>query len=126
MNLLCFEDSIMKLSLYLFSLYLCLLFYQLKNVSANLQTYEGRLRETEEEHSTDLENTLIRLEEEQQRFFELFKLFLADNLTIFCLKSLINFQGCIILYRKDIPMKLLYQRPPPPTYLNYLNYLKLD
>ena len=83
MNLLCFEDSIMKLSLYLFSLYLCLLFYQLKNVSANLQTYEGRLRETEEEHSTDLENTLIRLEEEQQRFFELFKLFLADNLSIF-------------------------------------------
>ena len=72
-----------RISLWFFLVYLCfhhdkheikntmLSFFKLKNVSASLNAYEGRLRETEEEHSTDLESSLIRLEEEQQRFVNL-------------------------------------------------------
>ena len=44
-----------------------------------LKEQEAKLKETEDEHSSDLENSLIRLEEEQQRwdfdFFESVSLF---------------------------------------------------
>lgn len=40
---------------------------KLETATATLKEQEARLKETEDEHSSDLENSLIRLEEEQQR-----------------------------------------------------------
>lgn len=40
---------------------------QLQTAEEFLKEHEAKLKESEEEHSSDLENALIRLEEEQQR-----------------------------------------------------------
>jgi len=40
---------------------------QLESATVTLKEQEAKLKETEDEHSSDLENSLIRLEEEQQR-----------------------------------------------------------
>jgi len=47
--------------------YNIVLLWQLKNATESLREKEQRLKESEEEASSDLENALIRLEEEQQR-----------------------------------------------------------
>jgi hypothetical protein len=41
---------------------------QLQNATDSLREKEEKLKETEEEHGNDLENSLIQLEQEQQRF----------------------------------------------------------
>ena len=44
-----------------------LILIQLQSATETLREQEAKLKENEEEHSSDLENSLIRLEEEQQR-----------------------------------------------------------
>jgi hypothetical protein len=43
-------------------------FLQLQDATDSLREKEEKLKETEEEHGNDLENSLIQLEQEQQRF----------------------------------------------------------
>lgn len=42
--------------------------HQLQDATDSLREKEAKLKETEEEHGNDLENSLIQLEQEQQRF----------------------------------------------------------
>ena len=48
-------------------------FLQLQDAEDSLREKEAKLKESEEEHGNDLENSLIQLEQEQQRFLFLLK-----------------------------------------------------
>lgn len=45
--------------------------FQLRNADIALKEYEGRIKESEDEQNDDLESSLIRLEEEQQRYIKM-------------------------------------------------------
>ena len=64
-----------QLDLFQLSLIYCFFseFLQLQDAEDSLREKEAKLKESEEEHGNDLENSLIQLEQEQQRFLFLLK-----------------------------------------------------